>query len=107
MEEKTRLQMLEGILKRLCQVRTLHYDVIKDFLVQLKNMTTGKDDEEESLLERWAKTDICFCKSSLWHSGQRGLLLPITRVSNSLPQARQIKSNNGIYCTPYEQMVNW
>ena len=53
-------------------------------------------DEEESPLLRCAKTDICFCRSLLWHSGHFGLLFPMTRASNSLPQERQIKSNKGI-----------
>jgi hypothetical protein len=54
----------------------------------------------ESPLLLWAKTDICFSRSSLPHSGHSGLLLPMTRVSNSLPQARQIKSYNGILFSP-------
>jgi hypothetical protein len=57
-------------------------------------------EEEESPLLLWAKTDICFCRSSLWHFGHFGLLLPITRASNSVPQERQIKSNKGICFSP-------
>jgi hypothetical protein len=57
-------------------------------------------DLEESPVLRCAKTDICFCRSSLLHSGHSGLVLPMTRASNSLPQERQIKSNNGIGFSP-------
>jgi len=57
-------------------------------------------DEEDSPLLRCAKTDICFCSFSLLHSGHRGLLLPMTRASNSLPQERQTKSNKGINFSP-------
>jgi hypothetical protein len=57
-------------------------------------------DEEELPLLRWAKTDICFSRSSLWHFGHFGLLLPITSVSNSSPQERQTKSNKGICISP-------
>jgi hypothetical protein len=57
-------------------------------------------DEEDSPLLRCAKTDICFCSFSLLHSGHRGLLLPMTRASNSLPQERQTKSNKGIRFSP-------
>jgi hypothetical protein len=53
-------------------------------------------DEEVRPALRCAKTDICFSRSSLWHLGHFGLLLPMTRASNSLPQERQIKSNKGI-----------
>ena len=48
----------------------------------------------------WAKTDICFCSSSLPHCGQLGLSDPMTRVSNSLPQERQTKSYSGIFSSP-------
>jgi len=57
-------------------------------------------DEVEPPLLRCANTDICFSRSSLLHSGHCGLLLPITSASNSLPQARQIKSNRGIRSSP-------
>jgi len=57
---------------------------------------------EESPLHRCAKTDICFCRSGLWHSGHFGLLLPMTSASNSLPQERQIKSNIGICFLPMQ-----
>jgi hypothetical protein len=57
-------------------------------------------DEDDSPLLLCAKTDICFCRSSLWQQGHFGLLLPMTSASNSLPQARQIKSNKGICFLP-------
>ena len=50
MEERSRQQMLEEILKRFCEMRTLHYEVIKDLLLQLKSITKTKGDEEDSLL---------------------------------------------------------
>ena len=50
MEERSRQQLLEEILKRFCQVRTLNYEVLKDLLVQLKSITKSKGEEEESLL---------------------------------------------------------
>jgi hypothetical protein len=42
------------------------------------------------------KEDICLFKSSLLQSGQRGTLLPITKVSNFFSHLLQIKSYNGI-----------
>ena len=50
MEERSRQQLLEEILKRICQVRTLNYEVLKDLLVQLKSITKSKSEEEESML---------------------------------------------------------
>lgn len=60
MEEKTRQQLLEGILQRFCQVKILHYDLIDDLLRQLKNITTTRGDEERSLLflVRLAKREL-------------------------------------------------
>jgi hypothetical protein len=49
------------------------------------------------LPERTAKEDICFSRSVDLHAGHCGLSLPKTRVSNSLPQDLQIKSNNGMF----------
>jgi hypothetical protein len=62
--------------------------------------------EEEFPLLRWAKTDICFSRSSLWHFGHFGLLRPMTSASNSLPQERQIKSNKGICVSPLKMLFN-
>jgi len=61
-------------------------------------------DEEVPLPLRCAKIDICFSRFSLWHSGHRGLLLPMTSASNSLPQERQIKSNKGIYFLHFQKI---
>jgi hypothetical protein len=45
---------------------------------------------------RAAKADICFTRSKLPQDGHFGISEPITRVSNSFAQSRQMKSNNGI-----------
>ncbi|MGW8161171.1 MAG: hypothetical protein ACWGN1_02880 [Desulfobulbales bacterium] len=60
--------------------------------------------DEESPPRRCAKTDICFCRSSLWHLGHLGLLLPMTKISNFSPQERQIKSNKGIILLPNKEL---
>jgi hypothetical protein len=49
-----------------------------------------------SPLERKAKADIFFSSSLLVQWGHAGVSPPITRSSNSLPQAWQTKSNKGI-----------
>jgi len=60
-------------------------------------------DEDELPPLLWAKTDICLTRSLLLQSGHVGLLLPMTRASNSLPQERQTKSNNGMKHTPVQE----
>lgn len=50
MESKTRQELLEEILQRLCSVKILHVEVIDDFLRQLKSVTMTKGEEESSLL---------------------------------------------------------
>ena len=50
MEERTRQQLLEEILQRLCRVKLLNVEVMDDLLLQLKTITRTKGDEESSLL---------------------------------------------------------
>ena len=50
MEAKSRQQLLEEILQRLCRVKFLNVEVMDDLLRQLKSITRTKGDEESSLL---------------------------------------------------------
>ena len=90
-------------------VPDIEYDRLMRELEQLEHPDPLPElpDEEESPPLRWAKTDICFLRSSLLQSGQLGFLLPMTSVSNSLPQERQIKSNKGICYTPIFNILNF
>ena len=79
--------MLESILKRFCQVRTLNYDIIDDLLSQMQSITTGKGDEEKSLLLliRQAKKDLRKCKQERPQSAKKdGLRATLNLIVNDL-----------------------
>jgi predicted nucleic-acid-binding protein len=78
MEAKTRQEMLEEILQRLCRVKILHVEVIDDFLGQLKSVTTTKGDEESALLR-------------IAHSARKKLK-KAKSVKNETERSRQLRS---------------
>ena len=50
MEAKTRKEMLEELLERVCRVKTLNVKLIDELLMQFQQITSTKGDEESSLL---------------------------------------------------------
>jgi len=93
MEDKSRQQMLETILKRFCQVRTLNYDIIDDLLSQMQSITTGKGDEEKSLLllVRLAKKELRKYKQERSQTTKKdGLRATLNGIVNDLTVHMQI-----------------
>lgn len=78
MESKTRQELLEEILQRLCRVKILNVEVIDDFLRQLKSVTRTKGEEESSLLKivQYARKKLRKAKS----------------VKNETERSRQLRS---------------
>lgn len=89
MEAKTRQQLLEEILQRLCRVKFLNIEVMDDLLQQLKSITKTKGDEETSLLliVQIARKELKKAKTArneTERSGQlRSILNDVTRDLNN------------------------
>jgi len=79
--------MLEEILKRLCQLRILNYELINDLLYQLQSFTKNKGDEEKALLliVRIAKKELkAYKRESSQSAKNEGLRTVLYNIINDL-----------------------